>query len=156
MTLPPALLENLITKKDLQDVLNSVDQILTDLYQQKKQLTLSDTFSALAKSQQVDPKDREQLRAFFEDLKKQLTQIPAIGLTLGFHPSPESMRTIAGWIHTNVSENLILDISVDESLLGGAAISFNGFYRDLSLKKSLEDAYKNNRDIFTGRLKPQN
>lgn len=153
MNPPAALLDDIKTKQDLQGILNLIDQLLADLYRQKKQSAIPEAFAALAKSRQVDLSNRQQAENFFESLKQELTQIPLIGLTVGFTPSKESVAAIASWVHTNVSNKLILDITVDKEILGGATISFNGFYKDLSLKKVLDDIYKNNREVFSSALK---
>ncbi|KKT73870.1 MAG: hypothetical protein UW69_C0056G0005 [Microgenomates group bacterium GW2011_GWA2_44_7] len=148
-----ALFEVIQSKTDLQEVLNQIDELIASLYQQKDPKSMPEAFVQLAQSRKVDLNNPEQAESFFLGLKKELTQIPQLGLTLAFAPSKEYITALSNWVHTNVGKNLILDITVDESILGGTTISFNGHYKDLSLNKALDEEYQNNRELFTGRLK---
>lgn len=66
-----------------------------------------------------------------------------VNLTLAFLPSKSLVKKLALWFKKNFGSKVVLDIQVDPKILGGAILSFNGYYRDFSLKKKLERKLKN-------------
>lgn len=90
----------------------------------------------------VDVTDREAVKEALEKLKEELEKLRIIRLTIAFEPSYETIANIYKWVSSALGEGYILDISTDVNILGGAIVVFNGEYRDLTLRKSLAEAFK--------------
>ena len=79
-------------------------------------------------------------------LNEQLKKFKPIKLTIAFEPSYESIENIYNWVLEALDNSYILDIEVNESILGGAIVVFNGQYRDSSLKKTLREIFETKRE----------
>ena len=67
-------------------------------------------------------------------------------MSLAIDPTPETIDRLFDWVKKNLGEGIVLDIDKDESILGGAIISFDGIYNDLSLRKTLEGIFQTKKD----------
>ena len=83
--------------------------------------------------------DKEMVKDFLEKLKSELEQLKIIKLVVAFEPSPQTVEHIHEWTKSNLGTGFVLDIGFDKALLGGAIITFKGEYRDLTLKKKLQE-----------------
>lgn len=91
----------------------------------------------------VSINDGESVKSAFDGLKSYLKNLTPVNLTIAYSPSEKSLENIYNWVFKNIGENIILDIDIDSGLLGGAIISYKGKYSDYSLKKSLEEGFRN-------------
>ena len=78
-----------------------------------------------------------------EALKKELTTIQFMEITLAKTPSQKLVDTILSWLSDKVSQKVALDITINPLLIGGATISFAGKFFDGSLLLKLENILKN-------------
>lgn len=65
-----------------------------------------------------------------------------ISLTIAFKPDEELISALSSWAKENLKEKTDFEITVDPSIVGGAIVEHNGLYRDESVRKTLEDAFK--------------
>ncbi len=68
----------------------------------------------------------------------ELENLPQVRTTLAFYPSALFAREIAKKIRNAFGPNVVLDLKVDSSLIGGLTISYRGQYLDLSLRKKID------------------
>lgn len=94
----------------------------------------------------LDPNNNEDARDFLETLKLLIRKFRIIKLILAFDPTLKTIEKIHDYIFENIGIGYILDIEVDETVLGGSVVIFNGKYRDFSLRKSLDDTFKEKRE----------
>ena len=81
-------------------------------------------------------------------MKDLIKKFKVIKLTLAFDPTGKTIENIHEFVSENLGIGYILDIEVDENVLAGAAIMFNGKYKDFTLRKTLEEAFANNKFNF--------
>jgi len=62
-------------------------------------------------------------------------------LRLAFEPTDTSIDKFIAFTRKNVGESVILDFEYYPRLLGGAVITYEGEYRDFSLKRIFESEY---------------
>lgn len=110
---------NLKTREEQGEALRAIDELITRRYQTKKRA-------------------RQVSAPVLADLKKQVAALPAISLTLAFTPGQETLNRISAWLKTNVAKDLLIDLMVDENIIGGAQIAYQGHYKDYSLAKKLK------------------
>lgn len=123
-----------ISKMSFDKALNSINQ------------TLAKKITEILLKNNLDTANKEKVRDFLATLKDLIKKFKVIKLTLAFDPSRKTVENIHEFVSQNLGTGYILDIEVDESILAGAAIMFNGKYKDFTLKKSLEEAFANKRD----------
>lgn len=71
--------------------------------------------------------------------RENLADLPVLSMTLAFTPSRDFLTDIIKGLREQYENNLILDILVDENIIGGAVVTYKGQYRDYSLRKRLEE-----------------
>lgn len=83
--------------------------------------------------------------SFLKDLEREIKKLRKLSLILSYYPSEVGIDRISEWVYQNISKDIVIDISIDKSLLGGAVIEFEGKYIDLSLKKKLDEYFLLNK-----------
>lgn len=71
-------------------------------------------------------------------LEKDIKKISKITIYLTCILPVEEINRLGIWIRKNVSGMVLLEIKLDQSLIAGCALSFNGVYRDYSLRARIE------------------
>jgi len=74
---------------------------------------------------------------FIDDLISQIKQKKEISLVIAFEPRVKTIDHIYTWVSQNISKDILIDIQVDPSIVGGAQITFEGKYGDYSLQNLL-------------------
>ena len=151
------IITSLKTKDDLDQLASQVDTLLASIFETKNQSfdnalrsvsleTTKKIKEALAKNG-MDIENKEVTRNFLLGLKKLLGKFKTIRLIIAFELSEKVIENIHNWVSSNLGEGYILDIETNQSLIGGAIIvSPNGQYRDLTVKKNLEDVFSANKE----------
>lgn len=70
-------------------------------------------------------------------LEKALGDMEEVRLGLAVEPTEDFLSQIYDWISASVGKNHIIQIDIDNRILGGAKISYKGRYLDYSLAKIL-------------------
>lgn len=77
-------------------------------------------------------------RTNFQKELKKITQAVAkaevVTIHLPFQLPEEEQTKLGSWFKDNLGLTTLYEVSFDPSLIGGCALSFKGFYKDLSLK----------------------
>ena len=73
----------------------------------------------------------------FKNIKSEALALEEVKMTFAFQPSMDLKKKVVAKIQNEVGKKVILDSSLDSSLIGGVKISANGKYRDYSIKKVL-------------------
>lgn len=153
------ILKSTKTVSQAEQLSAEIDQLLTSLYHEGKKEFEKALVSIRAEIAQIikeeliskDPKieNKEMIKEFLTQLKERLQSLKTINLTLAFSPPQQIINNIYEWINKNVGDGYVLDIEVNQDIIGGAKITFQGRYLDLSLKKTLEQVFKNKRKEIT-------
>lgn len=165
------ILKSTKTVEQKEQLALAIDQLLTSLFHQGKKefekalasirleiaQVIKDEFVNKPRTDSVQGKypkadNKEMIKDFLKQLKERLQNLQLIKLTLAFSATQHAIDRIYDWILKNVGDRYILDIQVDKSMLGGAIISFEGRYIDLSLRKTLDEVFENKRREITSRL----
>lgn len=79
------------------------------------------------------------MKDFFQNLKDTIDILPFLKLSLSFSPSEEMIQRLHEWVEKNLGIGILLDISYDTLILGGAQIIFQGKYKELTLSQMITD-----------------
>lgn len=74
-------------------------------------------------------------------LAQEVAKLPVCKLTVAFDPVRTQVVKIRDTISTNVGSPLLLEISVDPRIVGGAVISWNGTYFDGSAGRKVHEYF---------------
>jgi F0F1-type ATP synthase delta subunit len=87
-------------------------------------------------------KDRGMILQKLVNLEQELQRLRVFEVTLAFEPTVSFLEKLFLWVRENIGQGIILKLEKDESIIGGAIVSFEGKYLDLSIKSKLEELNK--------------
>lgn len=91
---------------------------------------------ALTQLPDMSPKT---VRGYLEGLRKQLTTLRILSLEIAFDPTEETIAVLTGWVREYLGNDIIMDLSVDRGLFGGARVSYEGRYKEINLAILIEN-----------------
>ncbi len=80
--------------------------------------------------------------AFFSELKERLQKIPQVKLEIAFKPSRDFLLKLADWFKEKIHQRVILDLTINPKIIGGAIIEYQGSWRNFSLAKKIDKLNK--------------
>lgn len=125
--------------KAFEKALNSISAIDAEV--------LKSAFGGLKNN--ISPNNLSTIKEYLTQLKEEIQKLKILKLSLAFDPSEDTIGNLFTWVWENLGERHILDIQKDQTILGGAIIEFEGKYKDLSLKKKLDEVFATKREEIT-------
>lgn len=137
------LFEVFVTKQEAEDFMNYLEDLGS------KSLGLGDGASRFGVGDDLvnffsKTKSAQILTLF----KNKFVSTTLISLKLAFKPSSEFLKTVKAWFEENAGIKVLLDLSVDPKIIGGAIIIANNHYRDYSVLSRIQP--------FMGKIKTMN
>lgn len=124
----------------------SNDFNLENVLQEQFGIEKKDKFIALLRDHSVPLQSPPQLKSFLDSVLKAVLELPVLTLTIAFEPKQDNLAAFAEWMLLNIKRQILFDIKVDPTLIGGSLIAFEGKYLDGSVKsifeKTLEHAFE--------------
>ncbi|NTV31611.1 F0F1 ATP synthase subunit delta [candidate division WWE3 bacterium] len=143
------LFEDLNTAAELHNLISQIDELIESLFKFKE--SMDDKFDRCVsinyklqvmqwvRESGVDIQDRVSVQRELTLLKKELSSIPTLKITIAYEPKGFQMKQLNSWLAQNFNRKILLDISVDTDIIGGALIQAGGYYKDYSLRKALSE-----------------
>ncbi len=100
-----------------------------------------DAIMTLLRDNNINAQSRQDIKVFFEKIQEKINLMQVISMVLAFEPREQTLQNLSRWFLLNANKQVLLDIKVDRSLIGGAAILSNGKYLDFSIKPIFERAF---------------
>lgn len=79
---------------------------------------------------------------YLDVLQESLDKIKVLDVTLAFVPSSSFIEKLSVWVNANVSTNVIIKVALDNTIVGGCILSFEGRYLDFTIKKRLVNLFE--------------
>lgn len=135
---------NFVTQLD--DVINSLfvtreniekklDKILP--FEKKERISI------LCQKNNIDINDLNLMQKFLSNLKDHIKKLPIINLQIAYDAAEKNIIDISSWFTLNLKQKILINVTINKKLIGGAIIGYNGIYKDYSLKKRLDEKYAN-------------
>jgi F0F1-type ATP synthase delta subunit len=86
--------------------------------------------------------DTDSKVTLLRELKKCLSDMPVVRIDVPIELSEAMIKKLHRWITDKCGPGRVLDIEMDESIIGGARITHNGRYADGSLNQIWTDTWK--------------
>ncbi len=148
------IIESLMTRQEADHFLDLINILSENLFTKKVNLSekITEIFPVhlkilLVKSlqnNQIDLTNNILMQSFIESLKKYLESIPVIGLTLAFSPKQQTIKRIYSWLAFQIKKPVLLDITVNKNIIGGAVIDVAGIHFEYTIHKILKDQLTQN------------
>jgi len=135
------------TKEEEEVLLEELSMLYESLYKSDRN-AFEETLNSKVRSE-VAALIRQKIKTddktmFLKDLISRIKGRKVVKMTLAIAPTDFLIGQIYNWLITSISENIVLDISIDKQILGGAIVSFGGKYFDFTLRKTLDQLGSNN------------
>lgn len=94
-----------------------------------------DRFLMVLHDNKLSPEPTGALQEFLNKLLAHIAQLPVISLKIAFQARDETLQALTEWFMLTIKKQVLFDITIDPSLIAGAAIFYNGNYVDLSIRE---------------------
>jgi len=141
------------TKSQAIDFSSRVTTVLEDIYHTdfsiEKSLTQQfgiqkkDIFIRLLRENNVDVGSTPMLQEFLKKIQEKISSLAVMSLTLAFEPTDLSLKAIAQWFLMNIHQQVLLEFVVDPGIIAGIHITYNGKFKDYSIKTAFDQILKN-------------
>lgn len=144
------LIELTQTTEDVVKLDEEIDFLLQSIYHVDKNM-FEDTLEKMVRIRmameirklvkQTTSSKKEEIKILFSNVYRTICALPILQLTLAFEPSEAIIGNISRWARQNLAAGILIDLSLDRSILGGAIIVYRGKFYDLTLRKKLQDIF---------------
>jgi hypothetical protein len=87
----------------------------------------------------------EEMKAFLAELERAISHLKVLRLEISFEPTGKLFEHLINWIRKELGTGIVMEITVDKGLLGGARMMYGGKYKELSLPLLIEQAAEKER-----------
>ncbi len=143
----PDWLEEVVTVQQAKRLAGGIDRLLKVLYvtDVEEEDKLDECFTGeqrrlverVMEKLHLGWEKRELVESGLEELKERVTELKVVTLHVAINLEMNRWKRVAQWFRQTVNEKVLLEIVVDESLLGGVVILYEGRMKEFSLKNKL-------------------
>jgi F0F1-type ATP synthase delta subunit len=144
------------TEAEIHKLSSLIDKILPEIYKVKgfdiskflgeQGHETADLLKKLLEEEKIDFSNLRLTKDHLIHIKESLSSAKVVNLTIAIEPNLEMINKLSLWVKSNLGDDSVLDLKIDQSILGGAIISYEGLYKDYSLKSSLEKIFSEKRN----------
>lgn len=137
------------TKAEATDFSARLSQISSELYENEINLEESlqkrlgvikkDNFMSLLRENNIPLDSNSAINKFIEQINENISGLTEATITIAIEPDKEMLISISDWFLRSIKKQVLIEIVVDQSLIGGAIIHYKGKRIDASLKKIFID-----------------
>lgn len=73
-----------------------------------------------------------------DEFRRKLLKRESINLTLAFQPSEDFLLFLKKWFEVNMGQEILIDLIIDEKIVGGAILICRNHYKDYSLISTID------------------
>ncbi|MDP3941437.1 MAG: F0F1 ATP synthase subunit delta [bacterium] len=144
-----AILKTIASTEDASYYIEQIDRFLQSMYQTDRTSILTVLEEMLPEnisrdikeyliSSKIDVTHQEQVRYALGTLQDTIRKAKVVSLTIAFPASKRIVEKIASQVKESFGSNLLVEISINQELVGGAVIIYKGNYIDLSVKRKVD------------------
>ena len=89
------------------------------------------------------------LMGILEKLEAELKKLPVLTIYIPFEMPDQEAQNLGKWLKENIAPDVIFELRINPDLIGGAAFSYKGVYKDFSLVTKIAEE----RDKVVGAFK---
>lgn len=97
-------------------------------------ITKNDKFMSLLRNNKINPEKATDLKAFFAKIQDTINKLPTLSMTIAFEPKEKTLDALSEWFVMNIKKQMLFEITVDPSVIGGAKLNFSGKFINASVK----------------------
>lgn len=139
------------TQKDASELLSKLDELINAFYNIKTNASekinellpydKKEHILAIMQGKHVKIDDTTSVQNYLIGFRNTIQSLPVITMHLAFEPTQDTVASFSNWFLVTLKKEVLLDLVLDQSLIGGCAIEYKGKYKEYSVKKKLEELY---------------
>lgn len=148
-----SIFDNVCTPDDAKNVISDLEALSASLFSSKRgkvvkkiekilSFELAEGIKRYCKEGKIDVENKEKCQQLVNEIVKALRRLPIITLYLAFLPTELYIKKIAALLHGYCKQKVLIEINVEKIVIGGAVIAWKGMYKDFSLRKTIDETYK--------------
>ncbi len=151
------------TKSQAKDFLSRITLIISKVYEKEFNLekALEEQFGVVKKDavfsflrkNEVPLGSTSAIINFLEKIQERVSSLPTAYLTIAIEPDEKTLKTISNWFLLNLKRQVLLDITVDPQIIGGASIAFQGKQKNASIRSLFESVSSEVLENFNSKTK---
>lgn len=146
------LSEFFISKSQANNFIQSLNNIADEMFEVNFNLENSlsrefgiqkkDKFMELLRNLKMTNTSNENLKELIVNIQDTVKKIPVLSLTIAFEPDEKTLKSFLQWFLFTLNKQVIIDVNVNKEIIAGAAINFNGKFKDYSIKPLFDQIIK--------------
>lgn len=97
-------------------------------------LMKKDSFMKLLHAEKISIQSIQDIAKFLQMILDMIPSLSVVTLTIAFEPTEDSLQAFSQWFLMSTKKQVVFDIQIDYKLLAGATITYNGKFKDYSIK----------------------
>jgi F0F1-type ATP synthase delta subunit len=122
-----------------------IDKVFTTNFDLEKTLTQElgirkkDAFIKLLRDNKIVSSSTGDVQNFLKKIQETVIALSVVSLTIAFEPTEETLKVFSQWFLSSLNKQVLFDIHVDTNLIAGATITYNGKFKDYSIRPIFEN-----------------
>jgi hypothetical protein len=143
------LLAHIKTVQEADEIVGEIEMLLESLYEKD-----ADGFKSVLKHRirywvadylKRGLEKETDAEAYLKSLEKQIKGLEELNLTLAYEPTEDALERFSSYVKQNIGSHVLLRISYDPNIIGGAIVIYEGEYRDFSFKRIFESQFETSK-----------
>jgi F0F1-type ATP synthase delta subunit len=137
------------TKAQATDFADRLSRIESELYETDFELESElqkfigikrkDKFLTLLRENKIPIDSKQALTKFFESVREEISTRSEVTITFAIEPDQEILFSISSWFLLNIGKQVLIDTEIDQGIIAGTIINYQGKWFDSSVKKNFEN-----------------
>lgn len=137
-----------LQKKDFKTVFESFKQTSSAYFISQEGLEEDFIFLEKIAGELIKSISAENVNESFKLLEDAISHAKIILIYLPFEAPEQEINKLGSWFKQNLGPTSLIEINYDPGLIGGCALSFNGMYKDYSLRARINENKKQILDVL--------
>lgn len=143
------------TKEEQEEMLECIGKMEGDIYSSRtagENITsveacgrIADRFGDAVSRLSVDM-DKGALGKFLSLLKKKTLELKILRLELAYKPDEGAIEKFYSWVLNELGKGIVLDISINPAIVGGASVIYQGKYKEYTLNYLIDKVFEGNKE----------
>jgi F0F1-type ATP synthase delta subunit len=144
MTKSYSIWKSIVTKSDLNELENLLDQLESHMFINNSSLNYQQLIESSANPDIAEVlvdslSENDSIKLIVDNIRKDIEKLSFMHLSFSQRPTEKFLKIVGKWIKENINEKVVIDFDIKKEILGGAEISYLGKFGDYSLKKKLDN-----------------
>lgn len=123
--------------EDVSDNLFKDNLTSEKVFNSKLPYDLASILGKMSQEKNISLQDKNALQDFLNKIQHEISKIPVVHIILAIDPTKDMIDEITNWFYVKYERLILLDITIDKDLIGGASLSFNGRANEYSLRNQI-------------------